>query len=97
MIYDTLAAIADYNNNHRFDNDASVYEIKEEMDTLAEAGKMTNSDDVFTMNLSSGKTRYTMGLKTYAESFFIDAIQHRTPRSEIEDTMGIFDGKVTEI
>jgi len=97
MIYDTLAAIADYNNNHRIDNDASVYEIKEEMDSLAEDGKMTNSDDIYTMNLSNGKTRYIMGLKTYAESYFIDAIQHKTPRSEIESDMGIFDGKVVDI
>jgi hypothetical protein len=96
MIFETLAAMADYNNNLKFDNDASLSECAETIGDLEEVGKLNTNSDTTTMNLSNGKTRVTTNIKYLSDTYFIHALQHKTPRSEFQPSLDIFDNKVIE-
>lgn len=96
MIYETLAAMADYNNNRKIDNDASLFECAETISDLAEAGKLNTNSDITVMNLSNGKTRTTYNIKYISDSYHIYALQHKTPRTEIQTDIDPVDNKVIE-
>lgn len=96
MIYETLAAMADLANNDRLDNDASLFECSEVISELSVDGKLNTNSDVTIMHLSNGKTRITTNVKFISDTYFIHALQSKTPRSDYQEDMDAFDNKVTE-
>ncbi len=94
MIFETLAAMADKNNNERFDNDASYLQCVTTQQDLESVGKLNNQDEVLSSTLSNGTTKLRVALNTYAFAHHINAIQHKTPRSVIEADIAQYEGTI---
>lgn len=82
MIFETLAAIAEWNNNLKFDNNATREQCETTQTDLHDAGKLPLMTETLTWDSDS---------KTVSEatkySHYIYAIQKKTPRSVIESDL----------
>ena len=81
MIFDTIAALADYLNNGKFDNSASRAQCEDALREFLRTDQETLTVDGRTVFNNEGKRL----------SYFIDAIQSRTPRSEYEENVSDYE------
>ena len=74
MIFDTITALADYLNNGKFDNSASRAQCEDALREFLRTDHETLTVDGRIILNNEGKRL----------SYFVEEIQHRTPRSEYE-------------
>ena len=82
MIFETLAAMADYNDNKKFDNSPNVAYDKATMLALSVAGKLTLKSETLTVG---SKTLNNSESDKY--KFFVDGIMNRTPMATVQENM----------
>ena len=85
MIFDTLAAYADWLNDRKFDDDATPQEVKEIIDDLERSTGPRNATDPITQG---GTMKFNGEKGKHEARVFASAMQTRTPRSAIEAAMG---------
>ena len=73
MILTTLAAMADYANNGKYDHSATQAEILAKMQEMTAAGKLTAVEETLTIGSQTVKVRTSEGFAIAAE-----AIQNKT-------------------
>ncbi len=82
MIFETLAAMSDYNDNLKFDNSPNVAYDKATMQALSTAGKLP---------LKSETLRVGNKILTNSEAdkykYFVDGIINRTPMAIVQENM----------
>ena len=81
MIFDTIAAIADYKNNKKFDNNATREEIESILSELSNA-----KQEILTIGQ---RQLFNDEIKRY--TYWVDGVQHKTPRSKIESEVSNFE------
>jgi len=86
MIFDTLAAMADYNNNNKFDTSATQEECKTVLENKNSAGLLTLADGTVRVDSLAAKT--VSDADKYA--IFAYAILNKTPRSSIEADLAAY-------
>lgn len=85
MIFDTLAAMADWLNDRKFDDSATPQEVKEVIDDLERSTSSRNAIDPITRG---GAMEFSGDEAKHAARVFASAMQNRAPRSVIEAAMG---------
>ena len=83
MIFDTIAAMADYNNDKKFDANATQAQCKTVMTTKNSAGLLTLGSGTITVDSQTAKTL------SDSDKFaiFTHAMLNKTPRALIESDM----------
>lgn len=84
MIFDTLAAMADWLNDGKFDDGATPRDVQQVLDDLGRATSTRESTDPVTR---SGAMQFGGEDEKHKARVFASAMQTRTPRSELESAM----------